>query len=242
MKRTESSTSSSSGRPVAPLPTKAAAATQDGKPSSSSGTSAKKEAGVESPGDGSLETTEVNPALPTIVLPYPSKPRTYASDKAANAGTGDSIRDKSVELIYTSLASDSRADRAVLLEKAKLVEKGFYNAVGTKTDDAYRSKIRGVILNLKDKSNPALRDGIVRGEIAAIGICNMSKEVRPDRTARGGQAKSPAAAETRHLAPFAGHGEREPASLEQATRDREPIQLARCGRDRGASRGSQTSG
>lgn len=178
MKRTDSSTSDSSARPVAPLPTKTDASTQDGKPSSSTATSAKKEAKTESADDGPSEASEVNPALPTIVLPYPLKVRTYASDKAANAGTGDSIRDKSVELIYTSLAGDSRADRAVLLEKAKLVEKGFYNAVGTKTDDAYRSKIRGVILNLKDKTNPALRDGIVRGEISAIDICNMSKEVR----------------------------------------------------------------
>lgn len=179
IKRTDSSTSNSSARPVAPLPSKSAAAAQDGKPLSSSGAaSTKKEANGSA---GSSEAAEINPALPTIILPYPATPRTHGSDKAANAGTGDSLRDKSVELIYSALAGDSRAERAVLLDKAKLIEKGFYNAVGTKTDDAYRSKIRGVILNLKDKSNPALRDGIVRGEISAIGICNMSKEVRVER-------------------------------------------------------------
>lgn len=149
---------------------------------------------------------------PSIVAPFPAKPRTFASDKAPNAGTGDSIRDKSVELIYTALAGDSLADRAVLLEKAKLVEKGFFNAVGTKTNDAYRGKIRGVILNLKEKTNSALRDGIVRGEISAVDVCNMSKEVRLARP-RGALCSTTVVDPPRAgLPPFpAGHGEREPA-------------------------------
>lgn len=118
LKRTDSSTSSdkpSSSRPVAPLP-------KANPPPTSSSSKAPPKLKPEpnfvkrtsaAPASPSPPPTsgkeEVNPALPTIVLPYPAKPRTHAGDKAANAGTGENLRDKSVELIYNSLAGDSRA-------------------------------------------------------------------------------------------------------------------------------------
>lgn len=37
-------------------------------------------------------------------------------------------------------------------------------------------EIRSIILNLKDKTNPALRDSIVQGDLDALGLCNLSKE------------------------------------------------------------------
>lgn len=105
----------SSSRPVAPLP-------KANPPSTSSSSKAPPKVKPEpnfvkrtpaAPASPSPPPTsvkeDVNPALPTIVLPYPAKPRTHAGDKAANAGTGDNLRDKSVELIYNSLAGDSRA-------------------------------------------------------------------------------------------------------------------------------------
>lgn len=118
LKRTDSSTSSdkpSSSRPVAPLPK----ANPPPTPSSSKAPPKLKPEpnfvkrtpaapASPSPPPTSIKE-EVNPALPTIVLPYPAKPRTHAGDKAANAGTGENLRDKSVELIYNSLAGDSRA-------------------------------------------------------------------------------------------------------------------------------------
>ena len=43
---------------------------------------------------------------------------------------------------------------------------------------AYRVKIRSLFQNLKDKSNPSLRENVVSGEISAARLCNMTPAVR----------------------------------------------------------------
>jgi len=42
---------------------------------------------------------------------------------------------------------------------------------------AILSEIRGITMNLKDKANPGLRDAVVRGEVKALDLSTMSKEV-----------------------------------------------------------------
>ena len=44
---------------------------------------------------------------------------------------------------------------------------------------AYRVKIRSLFQNLKDKSNPSLRENVVSGEISATKLCTMTPAVCP---------------------------------------------------------------
>lgn len=63
---------------------------------------------------------------------------------------------------------------ALLLERAKEVEACVYLEFNKDVGAPYRSKIRSLHLNLKDKKNPGLREAVVSGEIAASRLCNMS--------------------------------------------------------------------
>ncbi|KAL7409274.1 transcription elongation factor [Mrakia frigida] len=119
---------------------------------------------------------------PSIVTPYPSSPRTFKGDGAHKPGLGDEVRDKCVMLVYDALAGDSNVSKEVLLEKSKGVEKGFFSNNENKTDNAYRQKIRGICMNLKDKANPGLRDAVVRGEVKALDLSTMSKEDMASQT------------------------------------------------------------
>lgn len=68
-------------------------------------------------------------------------------------------------------ATDLVLKKAVALEKCIFTE---YS--GTTT--AYKSKIRSLFVNLKDKNNPSLRESVVSGELAVDRLAKMTSEVR----------------------------------------------------------------
>lgn len=101
-----------------------------------------------------------------------------------------------MELIYDALASDSGAreyymcnvkqlaDRGpcwlaveLIVEKASGIESATYEHFGG-TTAGYKSKIRSLFVNLKDKNNPGLRESIVSGEIPFEKLPTMTSEVR----------------------------------------------------------------
>ncbi|KAJ1995444.1 transcription elongation factor TFIIS [Coemansia spiralis] len=112
-------------------------------------------------------------------------PRTAASDMASLPQTGDSTRDKCIEILYNSMASDSNADSETLAKRAAGIEQIEFNKAGS-LSNAYRVRIRSLCLNLKDKNNPDLRRNIVEGDISVERFCLMtseemaSKELRED--------------------------------------------------------------
>ena len=110
----------------------------------------------------------------------------------------DVTRQKCAELIYDALASDSGSRTYFpilpwcyyfwhvcyhiiaidqILSKAKGIEAIIYTDHNG-TTAAYKSKIRSLFVNLKDKNNPSLRESFVSGELSVQRFCKMSSQVR----------------------------------------------------------------
>lgn len=65
----------------------------------------------------------------------------------------------------------------LILTRAQAIEKNCYSEFGSTNGD-YRNKMRRLILNLKDKNNPSLRQAVVSGDIPVDRFCKMSNAVR----------------------------------------------------------------
>jgi len=118
------------------------------------------------------------PITPTgsVVKPNTASNRTAKAD-GVKGGTGDLTRDKCVELIYDALVSDTTTPTERVLSISHAVEKSVLELMGGTTSE-YKSKIRSLFVNLKDKANPALRASIVDGSLAPKIFAKMtSKEM-----------------------------------------------------------------
>lgn len=117
-------------------------------------------------------TTAVAAASPST--PLTSTPlRNHKTDGVRFSTTHDKTRDKCVEMVYDALASDSTAPSDQILGRATNIEKTVYNAEGSSAGP-YRTKMRMLYLNLKDKGNPALRASVVSGDLAVAKLCTMT--------------------------------------------------------------------
>jgi len=122
-------------------------------------------------------------AAPTPITPTGSAARpnaSSASTRSAKAdgvkgGTGDSTRDKCVELIYDALVADTTAPTDLVLSMSRAVEKSVLELMDGTTAE-YKSKIRSLFVNLKDKGNPALRASIVDGSLAPEKFAKMTSQ------------------------------------------------------------------
>ncbi|RCH85447.1 RNA polymerase II elongation factor, partial [Rhizopus stolonifer] len=63
----------------------------------------------------------------------------------------------------------------LLLKRALAIEGRLYAVYGS-VDEKYKGKVRVLANNLKNKSNPGLREGVVSGELSAEKLCKMSVE------------------------------------------------------------------
>ncbi|KAF9005195.1 transcription elongation factor [Cyathus striatus] len=100
--------------------------------------------------------------------------RTAKSD-GVKGGLGDNTRDKCIELIYDALAFDASAPIELVLKRAQGVEKAVHaNCGGTSAE--YKSKIRSLFVNLKDKSNPSLRESVVSGDLPVEKFAKMTSQ------------------------------------------------------------------
>ncbi|KAA1470900.1 transcription elongation factor [Dentipellis sp. KUC8613] len=123
-------------------------------------------------------TASATPSTPTTPLANNSNgslnsTRTAKSDGVKLDATGDKTRDKCMELIYDALAFDSGAPSELIFSRAKAIE----SAVLTDqrgTNAAYKNKIRQLIVNLKDKNNPGLRESVTSGDIPASKFAKMT--------------------------------------------------------------------
>lgn len=87
----------------------------------------------------------------------------------------DKTRDKCVELIYDALASDSGAPTALIVARAKGIEHAVWSQHDG-TTAAYRTKIRSLFVNLKDRNNPSLRENVVSGDLSIDRFTTMSSQ------------------------------------------------------------------
>lgn len=103
--------------------------------------------------------------------------RTLKLDNVSPKTTGNTIRDNCTSMLYTSLALGSELDSLIILEKAVEIEKKTFSQNGNEVAQKYKSRIRTLYMNLKDKKNPELRGNILSGELSVQDFCEMSVEV-----------------------------------------------------------------
>uniref|UniRef100_A0A0N8ESV4 Transcription elongation factor n=1 Tax=Heterocephalus glaber TaxID=10181 RepID=A0A0N8ESV4_HETGA len=91
--------------------------------------------------------------------------------------TGDSVRDKCVEMLASALkAEDDYKDYGINCDKmASEIEDHIYQELKS-TDMKYRNRVRSRISNLKDPRNPGLRRNVLNGAISAGLIAKMTAE------------------------------------------------------------------
>jgi transcription elongation factor S-II len=118
--------------------------------------------------------TPITPTGSTAKL-NTSSARSAKAD-GVKGGTGDSTRDKCVELVYDALVADTTAPTELVLSLSRAVEKAVLELTGDDTTAEYKSKIRSLFVNLKDKANPALRASIVDGSLAPEKFAKMTSQ------------------------------------------------------------------
>ncbi|KAL4254159.1 Transcription elongation factor [Abortiporus biennis] len=116
------------------------------------------------------------PATPTMsASSSKGDVRTAKSDGVKINFTGDNTRDKCAELIYDALASDSGAPSDLIITRAKAIESAVLSDNGG-TTAAYKSRIRSLFVNLKDKNNPGLRESVVSGDLPVAKFAKMTSQ------------------------------------------------------------------
>ncbi|KAL0948316.1 hypothetical protein HGRIS_010906 [Hohenbuehelia grisea] len=130
------------------------------------------------------------PATPVTPTGSGSKSdtRTAKSDGVKINFTGEITRDKCTELLYDALACDSGAPSDLIVTRARAIEKTVYND-NDGANAAYKSKIRSLFVNLKDKNNPSLREGVVSGDLAPEQFARMSSQDMASEERKAANAK-----------------------------------------------------
>ncbi|KAG0019821.1 RNA polymerase II elongation factor [Podila clonocystis] len=151
---TSTTSTTSSSRPsidTKPLPAQLQNASRDASPSSS-------------------------PRTPTDT----PKDRTVKSDGVRIRSTGNDTRDRCIEMLYQALGTNSNASKLPqsdrLLKKAISIESVVFQKLspdGTPSQN-YKAKIRSFFMNLRDKSNPKLREAVVEGDVPVEEFCEYT--------------------------------------------------------------------
>ncbi|CAI6331605.1 unnamed protein product [Periconia digitata] len=106
----------------------------------------------------------------------PADKRNKKTDNIKYQVTGDDQRDACLGLIYDGLAFMSEELPEDIFSVAKAVEAAAYANAGSNINDGYKSKIRSLFQNLKNKSNPALRKRVYSGDITPKRFVTMTHD------------------------------------------------------------------
>ncbi|GJJ14207.1 hypothetical protein Clacol_008469 [Clathrus columnatus] len=123
----------------------------------------------------------LTPGLSTTTTTANGVARSSKTDGIPTDVLHDSVRDKCLQMLYDAVCIDSSVSPAQLHKVSMAIEKSVYTMNGSDTSAAYRAKIRSLYLNLKEKTNPRLRQAVVNGDITPERLCTMtSKEMASD--------------------------------------------------------------
>ncbi|XP_044144067.1 transcription elongation factor A protein 3-like isoform X2 [Bufo gargarizans] len=124
----------------------------------------------------STNNKEERPSAPLSCSPTCSSPPSSALLSTCYV-TGDSVRDKCVEMIASALKTDDDYKTFdVNCEKiAWEIEECIYKEMKA-TDMKYRNRIRSRISNLKDPKNPSLRRNVLSGMVSPQNMATMTAE------------------------------------------------------------------
>ncbi|KAJ6133517.1 hypothetical protein N7471_008732 [Penicillium samsonianum] len=127
-------------------------------------------------GTGVSTPAAATPSDKASKLSVPPDKRTWKADGAEINHTGNRVRDSCTGLMYDGLCVGSTEPPKVVLSRAIAVEISAYKYLGPETKEEYRTKIRSLFQNLKNKSNPKLRVRVVEGEITAERFVRMTHD------------------------------------------------------------------
>jgi len=114
--------------------------------------------------------------------------RTAKSDGVSTSITGDKTRDKCIEMLYDALALESGFPSDLILQRARTSEETVCkDCKGTTA--TYKSKIRMLFVNLKDKNNPGLRRSVTAGDIPAQTFARMTSQEMASEERKAADAK-----------------------------------------------------
>ncbi|KAI4105856.1 MAG: hypothetical protein L6R37_002501 [Teloschistes peruensis] len=122
------------------------------------------------------------PSSPAPAASEPAKPavppeqRDYKKDGVSINRTNQATRDSCIGLLYNGLAHTSTVPTSTIISIAASVEAAAYTTFGPETKETYKSKIRSLFQNLKNKQNPSLRVRVLNSEIAPDRFVVMSHE------------------------------------------------------------------
>ena len=123
-------------------------------------------------------TSQGSPAV-TMDSSKPSVPpdqRDFKKDKVDTKRTNQATRDNCIGLFYNGLCYNSTASPSSVLTYAVACEKAAFEAFGPENNEPYKAKVRSLFQNLKNKSNPGLRTGVLSGDILPERFVNMSND------------------------------------------------------------------
>ncbi|EEH21571.1 transcription elongation factor S-II [Paracoccidioides brasiliensis Pb03] len=106
----------------------------------------------------------------------PPDKRSWKTDQVIITHTQNKSRDSCTGLIYDGLCLNSTEPPRVVLQKATEVEAAAYRAFGPETKEQYRTKMRSLFQNLKNKSNPGLRIRVLSNEVTAERFVRMTHD------------------------------------------------------------------
>lgn len=115
-------------------------------------------------------------AQPADTKPSTTTPSTKSIDINFEV-LNDKVRNACLKLLYSSLELQEDAEPKTVFASAMEIEQAVYVKIGgSSINNDYRSKVRSLSLNLKDKNNPELRQKVLKGEIPAETLVVMRSE------------------------------------------------------------------
>jgi transcription elongation factor S-II len=109
-------------------------------------------------------------------LSVPPDKRTWKADGVDINSTLNKIRDSCIGLLYDGLCHNTTESPRVILLKAIAVETATFSLYGSESRPEYRTKIRSLFQNLKNKSNPQLRMRVLSNEVTPDVFVRMSHD------------------------------------------------------------------
>ena len=122
------------------------------------------------------EINQQTKARESPVRNVPLDKRTWKTDGVDIKSTSNNVRDNCIGLLYNGLCHNTTESPRLVLLKAIAVEAAAFDLYGSESNPEYRTKIRSLFQNLKNKSNPQLRVSILSNEVAPSMFVRMSHD------------------------------------------------------------------
>ncbi|KAH8703580.1 transcription elongation factor S-II [Talaromyces proteolyticus] len=106
----------------------------------------------------------------------PPEKRTWKADGVDTSVTSNKTRDSCLGLMYDGLCFMSTESPKLVLAKATAIETAAFIAFGPETKEQYKTKIRSLFQNLKNKSNPQLRQRLLSNEVTPEKFVKMTHD------------------------------------------------------------------